>query len=68
MTVLARDIVVVHAKELRAPPHTGACAPGMGVVDFGYSASALRRINYRGAVIMHGVDEAATPDGHGAFA
>jgi sugar phosphate isomerase/epimerase len=63
MTVLARDIVVVHAKELPAPPHTGACAPGMGVVDFGYLASALRRINYRGAVIMHGVDEAATPHG-----
>jgi sugar phosphate isomerase/epimerase len=63
MTLLARDIVLVHAKELPAPPHTGACAPGQGVVDFAYLASALRRINYHGAVIMHGVDEAATPHG-----
>ena len=63
MTLLAGDIALVHAKELPVPPYTGACAPGQGVVDFAYLASALRRINYHGAVIMHGMDEVATPHG-----
>jgi len=60
---LAGDIVVVHAKETPAPPHTGECVPGQGVVDFAYLAAGLSRHTYRGAIIMHGVGEAATPRG-----
>ena len=63
LTQLADDIVVVHAKEMPAPPHTGECAPGQGVVDFTYLAAGLTRHTYRGAIIMHGVGEAATPRG-----
>ncbi|MFM7677248.1 MAG: TIM barrel protein [Roseiflexaceae bacterium] len=60
---LADAIVLVHAKETPAPPHTGECALGQGVVDFAYLAAALHRHTNRGAIIMHGVAEAATPRG-----
>ena len=60
---LGGDIALVHAKEMPTPPHTGECAPGQGVVDFAYLAAGLTRHPYRGAIIMHGVGEAATPRG-----
>lgn len=63
MAQLAGDIVLVHAKEASAPPHTGECVVGLGVVDFAYLAAGLQRITYRGAIIMHGVAEAETPRG-----
>ncbi len=61
--LLGTDIVMAHAKEL--PPHgaSGSLAPGRGVIDWNYYFGVLARMDFRGAMILHGLSEADVSPG-----
>lgn len=54
---LGPDIVLAHAKELSKSGEAGGLAPGKGVLDWVHYLNWLKRIDYRGALISHGLPE-----------
>ena len=61
--LLGTDIVMAHAKELPANGASGSLAPGRGVIDWNYYFGVLARMDFRGAMILHGVAEADVSQG-----
>ena len=55
--LLGGDIVLAHAKELGRDGRAGDLTLGTGVLDWGYYLALLRKVNFTGAVIMHGIQE-----------
>jgi sugar phosphate isomerase/epimerase len=60
---LGPDIVLAHAKELRTNGHSGAVAPGKGVLDWDHYVHGLEQINYSGPLIIHGLPETDVAEG-----
>jgi sugar phosphate isomerase/epimerase len=56
-TLLGRDIVLAHAKDLSRDGEAGHAAPGQGVLDFDHYLALLRAAGYDGPLIIHGLDE-----------
>jgi sugar phosphate isomerase/epimerase len=61
--LLGTDIVMVHAKELAPNGAAGNLAPGRGVIDWNYYFGVLARMDFRGAMILHGLAETDVPHG-----
>jgi sugar phosphate isomerase/epimerase len=59
--LLGTDIVMAHAKELAANGAVGNLAPGRGLVDWSYYFGVLSRMDFHGAMILHGLSEADMP-------
>jgi sugar phosphate isomerase/epimerase len=55
--LLGSDVVVAHAKDLDHDGEAGHLPAGRGCLDYGRYCALLRRIGYRGAVILHGLGE-----------
>ena len=56
--LLAKDIVLAHAKDLDHDGDAGHLAVGQGLLDYDWYLAQLRRVGYDGAIIMHGLSEA----------
>jgi sugar phosphate isomerase/epimerase len=59
--LLGPDIVLAHAKELRADGVAGGVGPGRGVLDWDGYIELLRACGYRGPLIIHGLSEPDVP-------
>ena len=62
--LLGKDIVLSHAKDIRAVKdgEPEFVAVGRGDLDFEYYTGLLRSAGYEGALIMHGLSEAEVPE------
>ena len=56
-SLLGKDIVIAHAKDLADSYDLQYAAAGEGCLDFPYYISLLRRYGYDGALIMHGLSQ-----------
>ena len=56
--LLGRDVVLAHAKDLSRDVDAGHEAAGTGQLDYDLYLSLLRRADYRGPLILHGLTEA----------
>ncbi|HMJ90649.1 MAG TPA: sugar phosphate isomerase/epimerase family protein [Candidatus Acidoferrum sp.] len=59
--LLGTDIVMAHAKELAPDGSVGTVPPGRGILDWNYYLDTLARMNFSGAIVMHGLSEAEVP-------
>ena len=59
--VLEKDIVLAHAKDMVPGEEMEFLAAGQGMMDFGYYIRLLRKYDYQGALIMHGLSEEDVP-------
>ena len=59
--LLAKDIVLAHAKDLDHDGDAGHLAAGHGLLDYDWYLAQLRRAGYDGAIVMHGLTEAQVP-------
>lgn len=55
------DVVLAHAKDLDHDGEAGHLPAGRGRLDYGRYVRLLRRVGYRGAVVLHGLAEADVP-------
>jgi sugar phosphate isomerase/epimerase len=55
--LLGRDIVIAHAKDLVEDGGLCHVAAGKGSLDYDHYVTWLRKINFKGAVILHGLAE-----------
>lgn len=54
--ILGKDIVIAHAKDLNFDGEKiSFCGAGEGILDFPYYIDLLKKFNYDGALIMHGL-------------
>lgn len=58
--LLAEDLVLVHAKELASSGHAGHLPLGAGILDWDHYVRLLRKVQFRGPVILHGFEEPHT--------
>lgn len=56
--LLGPDLVIAHAKDVDQSGGTGRLAAGTGVLDYDYYLELLRRVNFSGPLILHGLTEA----------
>jgi sugar phosphate isomerase/epimerase len=59
--LLARDIVLAHAKDLSRDGEAGHEAAGTGVLDYDYYLGLLRAAGYTGPLILHNLTEVQVP-------
>jgi sugar phosphate isomerase/epimerase len=59
--LLGTDIVMAHAKELAPDGSVGTIPPGRGILDWNYYLDTLARMDFSGAIVMHGLSEADVP-------
>lgn len=59
--LLAKDIVLAHAKDLDHDGDAGHLAVGHGLLDYDWYIAQLRRVGYDDAIVMHGLTEAQVP-------
>jgi sugar phosphate isomerase/epimerase len=59
--LLGPDIVMAHAKDLDHDGAAGHLAVGHGLLDYDRYIANLRRINFTGTILMHGLTEAQVP-------
>lgn len=56
--LLGKDIALAHAKDMTDDGvQVGHCAAGKGQLDWAYYVQKLRAVGYRGALVMHGLEE-----------
>jgi sugar phosphate isomerase/epimerase len=55
--LLGNDIVLAHAKDLSQDGEAGHEAAGTGLLDYDLYLSLLRRVGYRGPLILHALAE-----------
>jgi sugar phosphate isomerase/epimerase len=55
VALLGADTVLAHGKDIDAQGHV--VAPGQGAVDLAHFVRALRKANYKGALVAHGFEE-----------
>ena len=53
--VLQDDIILAHGKDIREDTKINFCGAGQGIVDFDFYFDLLRKINYKGGLIVHGL-------------
>lgn len=59
--LLGKDIVLAHAKDLDHDGEAGHRAAGEGLLDYDFYLSGLKRVNFNGALVLHGLNEAQVP-------
>lgn len=59
--LLGKDIVLAHAKDLDHDGEAGHRAAGEGLLDYSFYMAELKRVNFTGAIILHGLTEAQVP-------
>lgn len=59
--LLGEDIAVAHAKDLSADGDAGHEAAGTGLLDYDCYLEHLQRIDFRGALILHSLNEKQVP-------
>jgi len=59
--LLAKDIVLAHAKDLDHDGDAGHLAVGHGLLDYDWYIAQLRRVGYDDAIVMHGLTEDQVP-------
>lgn len=59
--LLARDIILAHAKDLSRDGEAGHEAAGTGLLDYDYYLGLLRATGYTGPLILHNLTEAQVP-------
>lgn len=52
---LADDIILAHGKDIRENEKIDFCGAGQGIVDFDFYFDLLKKINYKGGLIVHGL-------------
>jgi sugar phosphate isomerase/epimerase len=60
--LLGDQIVLAHAKDLKADGAAGHDAAGTGLLDYAYYILLLKDIGYSGPLIMHSLDESQVAD------
>jgi len=55
--LLGPDLVLAHAKDLRASGHAGTLALGKGVLDWDQYLARLQAAHFNGPLILHGFEE-----------
>jgi len=60
--LLGPDIVIAHAKDLDHDGEAGNLAAGTGLLDYSLYLSLLRRAEFNGPIILHGLSEAQSTD------
>lgn len=55
--LLAKDIVIAHAKDFSFDGQLSFVAAGQGMLDFHYYIDLLKKAEYQGPLIMHGLSE-----------
>jgi sugar phosphate isomerase/epimerase len=55
--LLGNDLVLAHAKDLRASSHAGSLTVGKGVLDWDHYLALLEAANFTGPLVLHGFDE-----------
>ena len=60
--LLGHDIALAHAKDLTEDGHAGNAAAGTGLLDYDLYMRLLQESGYTGAVVLHGLSEAQTPE------
>ena len=53
--LFGQDIVIAHGKDIREGDGIDFCGTGLGIVDFGCTASLLRGSGYSGDMFLHGI-------------
>jgi sugar phosphate isomerase/epimerase len=61
-TLLGKDIVLAHAKDLSRDGEAGHEAAGKGLLDYDHYLALLRGVGYDGPLILHGLAEAQVDD------
>ncbi len=59
--LLGPDVVLAHAKELGADALPDGRGAGRGIIDWDHYVARLRREQFVGALILHGLNESETP-------
>jgi sugar phosphate isomerase/epimerase len=59
--LLARDVVIAHAKDLSRDGEAGHDAAGTGVLDYDCYLGSLRAAGFDGPLIVHGLGESQVP-------
>ncbi len=52
---LGSEIVLAHGKDIREDTKINFCGAGQGIVDFDFYFDLLKKINYKGGIIVHGL-------------
>ena len=60
--LLGKDIVIAHAKDLRRDGEMRNAAAGKGVLDYELYLSLFAGFDFRGPLILHGLDEKEVPE------
>ena len=60
--LLGEDIVLAHAKDIACGKDMNFVAAGQGILNFKLYIHLLKKYNYHGALIMHGLSEKQIPD------
>lgn len=60
--LLGNDIALAHAKDLTEDGHAGNAAAGTGLLDYDLYVRLLDDSGYKGALVLHGLSEAQTPE------
>lgn len=55
--ILGKDIVLAHAKDFDLHGNLEFVAAGEGILDFSYYITLLKKYEYRGSLVMHGLSE-----------
>ena len=55
MECFGREVVLAHGKDIMASEGIRFCGAGFGIVDFPYMIDWLRRVNFRGDMMLHGI-------------
>lgn len=50
-----KDIVVAHGKDILEGDGIQFCGTGLGIVDFGFTASLLKKYGFTGDMFLHGI-------------
>ena len=59
--LLGRDIVLAHAKDLDRDGEAGHKPAGQGVLDYDRYVSLLRKYEFKGPLLLHGLSVAQVP-------
>jgi sugar phosphate isomerase/epimerase len=60
-TLLGKDIVLAHAKDLDHDGDAGHKAAGQGKLDYDQYVTWLHRVGFKGPLLLHGLSEAQVP-------
>lgn len=53
--LLSDDIVLAHGKDIKEDTKISFCGAGQGIVDFDFYFGLLKKIGYKGGIIVHGL-------------